>query len=147
MPPSHSWIQLKEFSQFSHFQTLPPPPQGFLIACSTLKFLILRMTSNFPTYQPTVTNSVHAQTYHTPTLIVKQLPIKVGQRDACLALLDFSRSNLHTLLYVTVNSSSIPLFTYNSYSKEYILVVTQEPDALFLPPCPKHCFVLENMIQ
>ena len=99
--PGFSW---KNFDNFHTFKPCHPLPQGFLIACSTLKFSILRMTSNFPTYQPTVTNSIHAQTYHTSTLIVRQLPIKVGWRDACLALLGFSRSSLYTLLYVTVNS-------------------------------------------
>ena len=52
------------------------------------------------------------QTYHTSTLIVRQLPIKVGWRDACLALLGFSRSSLYTLLYVTVNCFFFYPFVY-----------------------------------
>ena len=46
-----------------------------------------------------------------------------------------------------ISSPSVLLFTYNFYSKQLILLVVKKPDARFLPPCPKHRFVVEDMIE
>ena len=61
----------------------------------------------------------------------------------------FWKENLaHTLLIsLWIILSSDSLFTYNSYSRQIILLVVKKPDAWLVPLCSKLCFMLEGMIQ
>ena len=61
-------------------------PRGFLIACSTLKFFILRMTSKFPRISASSDEfNALTESYHTPTFKTPFPPRAP----------EFSRNNLH----------------------------------------------------
>ena len=46
------------------------------------------------------------------------------------------------LIWLWIHSSSVPLFIYNPYSKQLILLVVKKPDVGFAHSCAKHHFVL-----
>ena len=49
---------------------------------------------------------------------------------------------------MSIRSPTIPLFTYDLYSMQLLLLVVKKPDDVrFAPSCVKHCFVSEDMMH
>ena len=93
------------------------PQESFLIACSSLKLMVLRTTSTFPECKPAVTNSMHSQSNYTPKsralvdlrrIFLTQTILKIGhlhiKNSLCKKLLNTNfNCNLNSVKHIEDN--------------------------------------------